>query len=77
MQNHHGLPIDLNCVEALAYHYPDGSRAEIEAPASLAVTAAGEHCIVDIAEVGLIVKAGWTHIDVYPRPGCSPFSVLS
>jgi hypothetical protein len=74
MQNHHGLPIDLKSVEALAYHYPDGSRAEIEAPARLTVTPTGEHCLVDISDVGIVVKGGWTHIEVYPRAGCLPFN---
>jgi hypothetical protein len=60
-------------VEALVYFFPDGTKAEVEAPATLTVTESGHHLIIDIAGVGVIVPPGWRKVDVYPEFGHGPF----
>ena len=65
--------IDLRHEEARKYHYRDGHVVEIEMPARLIITETGEHRIVDVANVGIVVAPGWDRIDVYPRFGRAPF----
>ena len=59
--------------EALKSCYPDGCRLVVDNPQRITVTPAGYHCIdCGVDEVGIIVAPGWSHIEVYPRFGCSP-----
>jgi hypothetical protein len=71
---------DMTHVECLAYAYPNPNGGkplvlDIEDPATLRVTPEGHHEIVDLADVGVIMRAGWLRIEVYPRLDCKPFIV--
>jgi hypothetical protein len=64
--------IDLTHAETLVYLYadPHGGQPlelEIEYPATLRVTPEGNHEITDMADVGVIMPAGWLQITVYPN----------
>jgi hypothetical protein len=64
---------DMQHVETLVYHYADKPDVEVEMPATVAVAETGEHLITDVANVGVIVPAGWLQITVYPRLDHKPF----
>jgi hypothetical protein len=65
--------VDLRHEEARVYEYPDGRKVTVEAPASMTKTRSGEHQIVDVAGVGIVVAPGWLRIEVYPNFGRTPF----
>jgi hypothetical protein len=73
--------LDLTHVETLLYVYPNphGGKIEIEVedPETIRVTPEGDHEIVDLADVGVIMPAGWLQITVYPRVDCKPFKEFS
>ena len=56
----------LDRQEALKFCYPDGRTLTVDSPQRITVTPSGYD------QVGIIVAPGWSHIEVYPRPGCSP-----
>jgi hypothetical protein len=63
-------PLDLSHEEARTYFYPDPGegfiQVEVEAPVSLEVEN-GHHFIVDAEGIGVIMAAGWSHIEVFPK----------
>jgi hypothetical protein len=70
--------IDLTHVETLVYLYADqyGDKPielEIEDPKSFRVTPDGSQEITDMADVGVIMPAGWLQITIYPNHDCKPF----
>lgn len=70
--------IDLTHAETLVYLYaePHGGKPlelEVEDPKSFRVTPEGNHEITDLADVGVIMPAGWLRIEVYPNVDCKPF----
>jgi hypothetical protein len=69
--------IDLTHAETLVYLYadPHGGKLielEVEDPKTFRVTPEG-HEITDMADVGVIMPAGWLRIEVYPNHDCKPF----
>jgi hypothetical protein len=71
--------IDMRNVETLVYVYahPHSGKPielEVEDPATFRVMPDGSHEIVDLADVGVIMPAGWLQITVYPNHDCKPFA---
>jgi hypothetical protein len=63
----------LDRQEALKFCYPDGRTLTVDSPKRITTTRSGYHCIdCGVDQVGIIVAPGWSHIEVYPKPGCSP-----
>jgi hypothetical protein len=70
--------IDLTHAETLVYLYanPHGGtpiELEVEDPATFRVMPDGSHKITDMADVGVIMPAGWLRIEVYPNRDRAPF----
>ena len=70
--------IDLTHAETLVYTYPNphGDKPlelEVEAPKSFRVTPDGAHEITDMADVDVIMPAGWLQITLYPNRDRAPF----
>jgi hypothetical protein len=73
------MHVDITNVETLVYLYadPHGGKPlelEVEDPKSFRVTPEGHHEIVDLADVGVIMPAGWLQITVYPNLDRKPFA---
>jgi hypothetical protein len=70
---------DLSHEEARVYNYPsDGNfesvTVEVEEPAKLFVREGGDTHYVETKDgYGVVIRSGWTHIDVMPHQGESPF----
>jgi hypothetical protein len=60
-------------VEALVYHFPNGTTVEIDAPSAFTVVDSGDHLVVDFTGVGTVVPRGWHKIEVFPEFGHGPF----
>jgi hypothetical protein len=70
--------IDLTHAETLVYLYadPHGGKPlelEVEDPKTFRVGPDGSHEITDMADVGVIMPAGWLRIAVYPNRDRKPF----
>jgi hypothetical protein len=70
--------LSLTNVETLVYLYanPHGGKPieiEVEDPKTFSVTADGNHMITDMADVGVVMPAGWLRIEVWPNVDCKPF----
>jgi len=66
------MHINLTNAETLVYLYADPHggppiELEVEYPRSFRVAPDGSHEIVDLADVGVIMPAGWLRIECYPR----------
>jgi hypothetical protein len=70
--------IDITSAETLVYLYadPHGGKPielEVEYPKSFSVGPDGSHEITDMADIGVIMPAGWLRIEVYPNRDRAPF----
>lgn len=74
MNNHSShLFTDISSEAFRQYHFPDGSRVEINYPTHLSVSKSGGHRLFDRAGNSHYVPSGWIHLMWRARDGHANF----
>jgi hypothetical protein len=69
-------PFPLSYLEAVVYHYPDGSFDTYDSPDHYYISETGDHLlVVENEEVGIVITSGWRKIERFPHYGEKPFNI--